>query len=64
MHIIQTLNFMPLTFGKTGYYGPEMVDYQVSWMTCIHKASSYALDYMGLWNEKPQVRTFTLLLVA
>jgi hypothetical protein len=40
--------------GNGSYYSAENIDYQTSWVACVNTHAGQALDYLGLWNERPQ----------
>ena len=40
--------------GNGTYYSADNVAYQVDWLACIRSAAGVDVDFLGLWNEKPQ----------
>ena len=38
---------------QTGYYGPDLIIYQVNWLKCARDHHSVDVDFLGLWNEMP-----------
>lgn len=44
----------PAWVGNGTYYSADNVAYQVAWLECIRSAAGVAVDFLGLWNEKPQ----------
>lgn len=47
----------PVWVGNGSYYSSEGVSYMVDFARCVKQVTGATLDYHGLWNEKPQVRT-------
>eukprot|EP00729_Bicosta_minor_P014382 gene14382-25916_t len=38
---------------QTGFYGPDLITYQVNWLKCARDYHQIDVDYLGLWNEMP-----------
>lgn len=38
---------------QTGFYGPDLVVYQLNWLKCARDFHGIEVDYLGLWNEMP-----------
>jgi len=38
---------------QEGYYGPDQITYQVNWLKCARDWHGIAVDWLGLWNERP-----------
>ena len=46
---------MPAWIGNNSYYSSDNIQYQTQWVTCMREQTGgHAVDYAGLWNEKPQ----------
>jgi galactosylceramidase len=45
---------VPGWVGNNTYYSAENIDYQTAWVTCVRQRTGFDIDYLGLWNEKPQ----------
>jgi hypothetical protein len=45
---------VPAWIGNGTYYSTDNIAYQTSWVSCIQDQSGFPVDYLGLWNEKPQ----------
>ena len=44
----------PAWVGNGTYYSMENINYQTQFVKCIAEQAGGPLDYIGLWNEKPQ----------
>jgi len=38
---------------QTGFYGPDMLQYQLNWLRCAKDTHGIDVDWLGLWNERP-----------
>jgi alpha-L-fucosidase len=38
---------------QTGFYGPDLQEYQLSWLRCAQDTHGISVDWLGLWNERP-----------
>ena len=45
---------VPAWVGNGSYYSAENVAYQAAWVSCMMNETGFGVDYLGLWNEKPQ----------
>ncbi len=45
---------VPGWVGNNSFYSAENIDYQTSWVQCVKTVTTFDIDYLGLWNEKPQ----------
>lgn len=53
---------VPGWVGNNSYYSEENIGYQTSWVACVKKQTTYQVDFLGLWNEKPQPPDATYVL--
>ena len=37
------------------YYGPDQITYQVNWLKCARDYHGIIVDFLGLWNGKPNI---------
>jgi hypothetical protein len=40
--------------GNGTYYSADNLAYQTQWMECVRQVTGVQVDYLGLWNERPQ----------
>jgi hypothetical protein len=45
---------VPGWVGNGSYYSTDNIAYQTSWVGCVKETTGESIDYLGLWNEKPQ----------
>jgi hypothetical protein len=45
---------VPNWVGNDTFYSLENVAYQTRWVQCVQQVTGVTLDYIGLWNERPQ----------
>jgi hypothetical protein len=38
---------------QTGIYGPDLLTYHINWLKCARDHWSIDVDWLGLWNERP-----------
>lgn len=38
---------------QTGFYGPDLLEYQLNWLRCANATHGVMVDWLGLWNERP-----------
>ena len=38
---------------QTGFYGADLLEYQLSWLRCANDTHGVEVDWIGLWNERP-----------
>ena len=37
---------------QTGFYGEDLLQYQVKWLQCARDSHGISVDYLGFWNER------------
>ena len=37
---------------QTGFYGEDLLQYQVKWLQCARDSHGITVDYLGFWNER------------
>ena len=40
--------------GNGTYYSDDNIEYQTAWVQCLMNETGFPVDFIGLWNEKPQ----------
>ena len=45
---------VPAWVGDGTYYSEDNIAYQTAWVACMARETGFHVDYLGLWNEKPQ----------
>lgn len=43
---------VPAWLNNGTFFGPDMIAYQIAWLSCVRSELGFNVDYIGVWNER------------